>query len=307
MRPNFYSTCGLDRAETLRNDPQALAARLADPRTRFLPLWRLRSLVDSTRDGAVPHAVFLDAAEIESLRAVSGPPILLGLDAEDRAYLTVDLSALEQPDHDPALAGRGHFADLRSVGPLMPHDQGALLAYARALVFWNACTQYCSLCGTATESLQGGHQRRCSDPDCASPHFPRSDPAVIMLVHDGGERCVLGRQRNWPPGMHSTLAGFVEAGESLEEAVIREVREEVGLEVTDLAYHSSQPWPFPASLMLGFQARVAYRALQVDPDELESARWFTRASLLTSPEDESFRLPRKDSIARRLIEDWLGA
>jgi NAD+ diphosphatase len=138
-------------------------------------------------------------------------------------------------------------------------------------------------------------------------HFPRTDPAVIMLVHDGAGRCLLGRQPFWPPGMHSTLAGFVEPGESLEEAVAREIWEEVGLKlpVEEVTYHSSQPWPFPSSIMLGFHARAEHGPLDLGADELESAQWYTREELRNSPEDETFKLPRRDSIARRLIEDWL--
>ena len=129
-----------------------------------------------------------------------------------------------------------------------------------------------------------------------------------MLIHDGGEHCLLGRQKGWPPGLHSTLAGFVEPGESLEEAVAREVLEEVGLDldVAAVHYHSSQPWPFPSSLMLGFHARAAHQELRINPDELEDAGWFSRAELRASPEDQEFRLPRRDSIARRLVEDWLS-
>jgi len=136
-------------------------------------------------------------------------------------------------------------------------------------------------------------------------HFPRTDPAVIMLVHQGSERCLLGRQAAWPQGMHSTLAGFVEPGESLEEAVAREVYEETRIELASVTYHSSQPWPFPASLMLGFHAEAKTTAITVDTSELEDARWYERSWLLAHQDDESFRLPRRDSIARRLLEDWL--
>src|SRR5690625_1283559 len=152
---------------------------------------------------------------------------------------------------------------------------------------------------------RAGHERQCSNGNCGAPQFPRMDPAVIMLVHDGGDHCVLGRQKVWRAGMHSTLAGFVEPGEALEEAVVREVFEEVGLEVEETAYHSSQPWPFPASLMLGFHARARFRPLRVQLEEMESARWFSRQELLASPEDDSFNLPRRDSISYRLIQDWL--
>jgi NAD+ diphosphatase len=128
-----------------------------------------------------------------------------------------------------------------------------------------------------------------------------------MLVHDGGDRLVMGRQKVWPPGMHSVLAGFLEPGESLEDAVAREVKEEVGIEVADILYHSSQPWPFPGSLMLGFFARATDLALKVNTDELEMARWVTRDEVVNSPENEVFKLSRKDSISRRLVDDWLAA
>jgi NAD+ diphosphatase len=147
--------------------------------------------------------------------------------------------------------------------------------------------------------------RRCTDPACRTMHFPRTDPAVIMLVVDG-ERALLGRQKAFPPGMYSTLAGFVEPGESLEGAVAREVREETDIEVGAVVYHSSQPWPFPANIMLGFHASAASTEITVDPGELEDARWFERRWLIDHVDDDSFRLPRRDSIARRLVEDWLA-
>jgi NAD+ diphosphatase len=233
--------------------------------------------------------------------------IFLGLNGA-RAYMALDLSSLDAPESHPELAGRGAFRDLREVGPLMGRSEAAILAYARGTTHWHRRHGFCGVCGSATRSRSGGHVRVCTNTDCGAQHFPRTDPAVIMLVHDGGERCVLGRQKIWLPGMHSTLAGFVEPGESLEESVAREIKEEVGLDLdlAQIAYHSSQPWPFPSSLMLGFHARCQYGPRTVDPRELESARWATREELRQSPEDDSFRLPRKDSIARRLIEDWLA-
>ena len=146
--------------------------------------------------------------------------------------------------------------------------------------------------------------RRCTDAACNAMHFPRTDPAVIMLVTDG-DRALLGRNRNFVPGMYSTLAGFVEPGESLEDAVAREVFEETAVKVGAVHYHSSQPWPFPASIMLGFTARAVTTEVLIDPEELEAARWFDRDFILGHTDDDTFRLPRRDSIARRLVEDWL--
>jgi NAD+ diphosphatase len=161
------------------------------------------------------------------------------------------------------------------------------------------------LCGSPTRSEEAGHMRRCSDPACHAMHFPRTDPAVIMLVTDG-DRALLGRNKNFVPGMYSTLAGFVEPGESLEDAVAREVREETAIAVSAVHYHSSQPWPFPANIMLGFYAEAASTEITVDYGELEDARWFERGWLLSHIDDDSFRMPRRDSIARRLIGDWLA-
>ena len=304
LTPNVYAAGPLDRAEQHRRDQAWLADVLVDPTSRFVPVWRDRHLFrEDGQDGAA--AVFLPVDRAAALMAGGADVCFLGLGG-GVAYFSLDLGHLETPDHAPALAGLGSFADLRRIGPLLPRDDGAILAHARALVYWHGRHRFCGLCGTATRSEQGGHQRRCQNPDCGAVHFPRTDPAVIMLVHDGGDRCVLGRQARFPAGMHSTLAGFVEPAESLEDTVAREVFEEVGLRVRDIAYQSSQPWPFPSSLMLGFQAVANFGPLQIDPQELESARWFTRSELLQSPEDDCFRLPRADSIARRLIADWLG-
>src|SRR4029077_16597742 len=165
--------------------------------------------------------------------------------------------------------------------------------------------RFCGSCGSPTRSEEAGHMRRCTDPACHAMHFPRTDPAVIMLVTDG-DRALLGRNKNFIPGMYSTLAGFVEPGESLEDAVAREGREETAIEVGAVHYHSAQPWPFPANIMLGFYAEATSSAITVDYGELEDARWFERDWMLSHADDDSFRLPGKDSIARRLLEDWLA-
>ena len=212
------------------------------------------------------------------------------------------------PDAPVDRLGR-RFADLREMGSLLPADEAALVAYARAIIWWHRRHRFCGVCGAATEPAEAGHVRRCTDPDCAQPAFPRTDPAVIVLVHDG-DRILLGRQRGWPAAMHSVLAGFVEPGESLESCVVREVREESGIVVDDIRYHSSQPWPFPQSLMVGFFARATTRDITIDESELETAGWFDRATVAAAPgemrTDIPFSLPRRLSIARRLIEEWVA-
>jgi NAD+ diphosphatase len=294
---NFYVTPTLDRVSLNRRDDAWLAHRMAEPESRLLLVWRGQNLI---LEAPPPAAALLSLTEGGALLAEAREIALLGLIGE-RALFAADLSHREEP---PALPG-ARFADLRSVGPLLAREEGGLLAYARGLMHWHQRHRFCGVCGSPTESREAGHMRRCTNPACAAEHHPRTDPAVIMRVEHQG-RILLGRQKQWPVGMHSVLAGFVEPGESLEDAVRREVAEEVALRLTEVTYHSSQPWPFPSSIMLGFTATAEGDQFQVDEHELEMARWFTREELLASPEDETFRLPRRDSIARRLVDDWIA-
>jgi len=316
---NFYSHPGFERAGLRRRDTAWIVERLADPGSLFVPVWRNQNLVIEPHGGE-PRAVVLESADIAAFlgtsaeeRLLSGEVVFLGV-IEERAHFALDVSPVEAPLEmlqSPALAASGveaatvRFADLRQIGARVERREGALLALARAMMFWHARHRYCGLCGSPTRSEEAGHMRRCTDPGCNTMHFPRTDPAVIMLVSDG-DRALLGRNKNFPlPGMYSTLAGFVEPGESLEDAVAREVLEETGIEVGAVHYHSSQPWPFPANIMLGFVAEARSTEVIIDYGELEDARWFHRDWLLSHVDDDAFRLPRLDSIARRLIEDWL--
>lgn len=292
--PNIYASGGIDRAAKLREDESWVAERLADPATRIAAVWRSRNLVDMAGE-PTPHLQPPNLALLAEAQATA----LLGL-VDGIAHFVIDLSHRDEE----TLGEIGQFEDLRTVGPLMSHDDGALMAYARGMMHWHLAHLHCGRCGHPTEPRQAGHVRYCTNADCARPVFPRTDPAVIMLIHHG-DSVLLGRQTVWAPGMHSVLAGFVEPGESLEDAVAREAFEEAGVEVDDVTYHSSQPWPFPASIMLGFSARARSMELNVDTDELESGHWYHRDELLNSPEDETFHLPRRDSISYRLIRDWL--
>ena len=298
-RPNTYAGIPLDRAALRRKNKDWLAEAWASTEARLLPVWKSRSFVAGPGDAA--RAVFTPCGGDWGIE-----PVFLGL-LDGAPLFTIDLTALDTPEEHPALAGLGRFEDLRVVGPLMDTTEAGLCAYARGITWWNARHRFCGVCGFPAASAEGGHVRICTNPDCATHHFPRTDPAVIMLVHDGAGRMVLGRNSRFPPGVHSVLAGFVEPGESLEDTVKREVMEEVGLEVTDIRYHSSQPWPFPSSLMLGFSARAVTLDIQTDQDELETARWFDRAYLRDVTPSDDFRLARPDSIARRLIDEWIAA
>ncbi len=232
---------------------------------------------------------------------------------DERAHFALDVSGLSgarqvalarrsrlpaSPGGDIAQIGV-RFADLRQLAGRLDRHEGALLALARAMVFHGIRFVLCGLCGSPTKSEEAGHMRRCTDPLLRHHAFPRTDPAVIMLVTDG-RRALLGRNKNFVPGMYSTLAGAVEPGEKPMDAVAREVLEETAIEVGAVHYHSSQPWPFPANIMLGFYAEAASTTITVDYGELEDARWFERDWLSSHVDDDSFRLPRRDSIARRL-------
>ena len=273
------SRATVDRDAATRDSADALEA--AWQRARVLVVDdQARALVDGT--------------DLLYLRPDEVPP-------GDRLYLGAE-------DGQPYFAVRGDLPrrlgaqprGLREVGTLLPDRDAGLLVHAVALANWHAAHPRCPRCGAVTVSIRGGAARRCTED--ASEHFPRTDPAMIVLVTDGTNRCVLGRQAIWPAGRYSTLAGFVEPGESAEQAVVREVMEETGIAVRDVVYKASQPWPFPASLMLGFSAVCDASAEPVPRDgELEDARWFTKDDL----RDGTAMLPTPVSIAYRLIADWL--
>ena len=299
-RPNAYTGSPLNRVDNLRADAEWVEGRLADPSSLFVPVWRSRTLFSGLdEEPKEPRAAFLPAEAALGLRD-GRPWALLGLNG-DQALFTFDISGVE----DPASllpSGRTRFEDLRALAGLLVPEEAAILAQARGLMHWRTRHGFCGVCGGVCEPRSAGYAMACTQ--CGTQHFPRTDPAVIMLVHREG-RCLLGHSTRFPnTTMYSTLAGFVEPGESLEEAVAREVLEESGVHVGPVSYHSSQPWPFPSSIMLGFYAEATTEKITIDPTELRDARWFTRDELRNS-EQHGFSLPRRDSIARRLIEDWI--
>jgi NAD+ diphosphatase len=299
-RPNAYTGSPLDRASNRREDVEFIAAALAHPESLFAPVWRARNLMKGVQEGT-PEAVLLTGAAAEAVRMAGGPWAFLGL-WDSRPVFAVDCSGAEDPL--PLLPeGMGGFTDLRAVAGLLPPGEASVLAHARGLMHWRTKHRFCGVCGSACEPRSAGNSTACTA--CGAQHFPRTDPAVIMLVVRG-DRCLLGHSTRFPNvTMYSTLAGFVEPGESLEEAVRREVAEETGVEVGAVHYHSSQPWPFPSSIMLGFHAEGLSDAITIDPEELRDARWFS-IDEMRNHQAHCFALPRADSIARRLIEDWMA-
>jgi NAD+ diphosphatase len=276
--PNTFTGAALDRAGDRRRDAAWVAAQREDPEARAVVAGRDGVHVEDGRLALVP------------LHQVGGEPLLLGLD--DRG-----------PVFAAETAGDGPLLGLREAAASLPRADGGLAAYAAALLSWHRRHRFCANCGHPTEVREGGHVRHC--PSCGAEHHPRTDPVVIMLVLRGDE-VLLGRQPTWPPGRYSALAGFVEPGESLEEAVAREVREEAQVEVGPPRYVSSQPWPFPASLMLGFVAPWVAGEPSIGDEELEDVRWFTRAEVQDAVAGRGpLRLPPPLAIARRLIDGWL--
>jgi NAD+ diphosphatase len=217
---------------------------------------------------------------------------------DEASFFAYEIESLDPPQ----LLNGARFEDLRLVASLLPPEEAGLLGYARAMISWQRRHRFCGSCGATTLPAKGGHVLVCTNPACRHEQFPRLDPAIIVLVSDG-ERALLGRQASWPVGRYSTIAGFVEPGESLEDAVAREVLEETGVQVDAIEYHSSQPWPFPASLMLGFTAHAATQEVHLHDQELEDARWFTRAEVVAGVP----LLPPSQSISFGLIEHWFNA
>ena len=295
---HVYAGNPLDRGDRERRDEQWLADRARHSTSKFLPMWDLNVPITDGAEGGLGWLSFEDLTRM----GVDAVPLFLGI-SRQAAHFVVDISKYEDAVRELQEKGDWVYQDARTATEFLSGAESGIVAQARAQVNWHNRNGFCSICGHETIMLRGGQVRQCSH--CETQNYPRTDPVVITVVSDG-DRCLLGRQAAWPEGMYSALAGFVEPGESLEEAVAREVKEEVGLEVGEVAYHSSQPWPFPASLMLGFHAACDHAPLRVNEQELGGAQWFSRAQIEASPEDDSFRLPRRDSIARRLIEDWLA-
>ena len=285
---------GIDRAGTLRADADKMARFRGSKAARVLPVWRQRHPFDVGADGT-PRPI--------TLSDVGDEAVFLGL-VEDTPWFATEVPAADQPS-----AGESAFRILNDVLPLLPAEQATLLAYARGMVLWHHNHQHCSRCGAPAASTEAGHSRTCTNAACGYRSFPRTDPAVITaIIHPDGEQILLGRKPEWPPNMYSTIAGFVEPGETLEETVVRETLEETGVPVTDVRYIASQPWPFPSSLMLGFRARAVTTEIRRDDEELEDVCWFSRDEVKNGGErtdpGPGLKLSHPHSISRYLIDGW---
>jgi NAD+ diphosphatase len=290
MRPNVFAGPHVDRLKLANAD--AVARAISGGLARLIPVWKSRCPV--VREPS-PAACLLpiDSGPFAGIQL--DELVLLG-DYRGLAVFTAEVEAT----HPPELGGGAEFADLRTAAALLPHEDAGLVAYARAMISFRHRHRFCGSCGAGTLPRRNGRVMVCTRPGCETEFFPRVDPAVIVLVTDG-ERALLGRQPGWPDGRYSTIAGFVEPGESLEDAVRREVLEETGVETGAMSYQSSQPWPFPRSLMLGFRAEARTTEIRIGDAELEDARWFHSDELKGGS-----MLPFPQSIAYRLIQEWMN-
>jgi len=297
---NVFAGNPLDRASDRRLDPDWVAARLTDPDSLALAVWNGKVLVEKGKD-AKSQIAYVRADLARELSGGAERLLFMGL-WKQTAVFAVDLEGALDPADGP-LEGLGRFEDLRMIALNLPEPDAAILATAKAMFEWRRRHRHCAVCGHASEPADGGWKRVC--PSCKAEHFPRTDPVVIMLATHG-EKCLLGRQAVWPKGMFSALAGFLEPGENIEEACARELNEEAGLNATRVRYHSTQPWPYPSSLMIGLIAEVDSEDAAPDQTELEEVRWFTRdeARDLIKGTLAGVTAPGKVAIAHQLIKAW---
>ena len=298
--------CGnpLNRVSEKRPDSAWVEAKRRDPSSLILPIWRLQPFLIGSPKGPM-EAGFLAPGLCESLADGDAPSILLGLEGE-RALFALDISAARDPENDGPLAGLGRFMEMRAAAMTagLPEKDIAILGQAKALVDWHQRHGFCPRCGAPTVLADAGYKRVCTR--CNSEHFPRTDPVVIMLATHG-DGCLVGRGRQFPPGFFSALAGFIEPGETIEEAVAREIFEEAGVRVNNVRYFTTQPWPFPSSLMIGCFAEAEGRELNVDHNELAEAFWLEKPrarAILAGTANDTIRMPPPVAIAHHLIRHW---
>ncbi|WP_439879580.1 NAD(+) diphosphatase [Pontibacter sp. MBLB2868] len=299
---NYFSQNPLNRFSELRPDEARIRQFWQQENVAVLVVNDSSNLFTDTDQVVMPAT--LNAEQSARLQKTAHTCVYLGT-VDNVPYFVLGFEAMEEQLNND-LGSSFQFLDLKGVALELPQEQSSILAYARGIVHWNMRHRHCPDCGSLTASLEAGHVRQCSNSTCGKLHFPRTDAAVIMLISEG-DSCLLGRQAGWPKGQYATLAGFLEPGETLEQAVAREAKEETGVALKHINYHSSQPWPFPGSIMIGFTAVAQNRNLQVNYNEMEDARWFTREEIIAGLRAGTFRLPTKVSISYRLIRDWFNA
>jgi NAD+ diphosphatase len=298
---NVFAGNPLDRLSYKRAEPDWLAGKLADPSSIAMVLWNGKPMVESRKDGKGRQIAYVRADLAGELSGAGERLLFMGL-WQETAVFALDMEGEADPADGP-LEGLGRFEDLRMIALDLPAADAAMLATAKAMFEWRRRHRHCANCGQPSHPKEGGWKRAC--PSCKAEHFPRTDPVVIMLAVRG-ESCLLGRQSVWPSGMYSALAGFLEPGESIEEACARELWEEAGLKATKVRYHSTQPWPYPSSLMIGLIAEVEEGEAKADQIEIEEVRWFTREETrsMMAGSLATAKAPGAMAIAHQLIKAW---
>jgi len=292
----------LDRASVKRTEADWVAAKRHDASSFILPMWRLQPFIVGPEKAAAPVELgLLKAGLADSLAAPDAPCVFLGLE-KDRAIFALDISGASDPAAEGPLAGLGHFRDARLAAATLPLTDAAIMGEAKAMIDWHNRHGFCPNCGAKSELADAGWKRLC--PNCNTEHFPRTDPVVIMLaVHDGA--CLVGRNKRFPGNFYSALAGFMEPGENIEEAVRRELMEEVNCKVGKVHYHATQPWPFPSSLMIGCLAEAESRDFKPDGEEISDAMWLDRGKakrLIAGERFPDISVPPSVAIAHHLIK-----
>ena len=297
-----FSGNPLDRASEKRVDAEWIASKRRDGSTLILPLWRLQPFILGSEKAQPPVELgLLRPGLCDSLAAADAPCIFLGLEGQN-ALFALDISAARDPVSEGPIAGLGHFRDARAAGATLPMKDAAIMGQAKAMIDWHNRHGFCANCGAATRLVDGGWRRLCEE--CKTEHFPRTDPVVIMLATHG-DACLVGRNKRFPGNFYSALAGFMEPGETIEEAVRRELSEEVNLKVGRVHYHATQPWPFPSSLMIGCLAEAESRDFKPDGEEISDARWLDRATakrLIAGERLPDISVPPAVAIAHHLIK-----
>jgi NAD+ diphosphatase len=294
----------LNRASEKRTDADWIESKFHDPSSLVFPMWRLEPFLLGSQKAASPARLgLLRPGTADSLADPEAPCIFLGLDGE-MALFALDISAASNPGDQGPLAGLGYFCDARTAAQIVSIKDAAIIAQAKALIDWHQRHGFCPRCGAPTKIMDAGYRRLCGK--CSAEHFPRVDPVVIMLATDG-DACLIGRGKQFPAGMFSALAGFMEPGETIEEAVRRELMEEASVKVSEVTYYATQPWPFPSSLMIGCFAKAESRDAKVDENELAEVRWLERGvarAVIAGERVDGIRLPPPIAIAHHLIRTW---
>ena len=302
-KPLVFTGNRFDRAAQFRNDDNWMAEKQQDPSSRYVPMHKLKALINLPDGPSIDWRGYADVKEYIDAGATL---IFLGI-ADFSCHFAIDVSAIENPKQLPN-SDWGKFIDVRSISAQLRPGEAGALAQARSMISWHDNHGFCAVCGHPTALKEAGYSRKCTSEACGAPHFPRTDPVAIMMV-TRGDKCLLGTGHNFPKAQYSCLAGFIEPGETIEQGVRREVLEETGIKTAEVRYHSSQPWPYPSSLMIGCFVEATSEEITIDPVELADARWFTRDEIKTMLANAgTMEIPRiapPMAIAHQLVKAWI--